>query len=142
MRIPLKTVKSTGDWTPVSINFDVPEKLSSAYIYFETNGNSDMYIDDVSVIFTKDGEEPAPVIEAPTVDEPDDITDVPSDSNTESDDSTNTTVPTDTSVVKPGKSSSEPNNKTSGVIIAIILIAFGSVLTGYGIYMIAKSKKG
>lgn len=138
----LKTVKSTGDWTPVSINFDVPEKLSSAYIYFETNGNSDMYIDDVSVIFTKDGEEPAPVIEAPTVDEPDDITDVPSDSNTESDDSTNTTVPTDTSVVKPGKSSSEPNNKTSGVIIAIILIAFGSVLTGYGIYMIAKSKKG
>lgn len=135
----LKTVKSTGDWTPLSINFDVPEKLSSAYIYFETNGNADMYIDDVSVIFTKDGEEAAPVITGAEEITPDDTdTQIP-DTDTDTADTENTSnTNTETAVTKTDSQSTD--SKTSGIIIAIILIAFGSALTGYGIYLLASSK--
>ncbi len=135
----LKTVKSNGDWTPLSINFDVPEKLSSAYIYFETNGNADMYIDDVSVIFTKDGEEAAPVITGAEEITPDDTdTQIP-DTDTDTADTENTSnTNTETTVTKTNSQSTD--SKTSGIIIAIILIAFGSALTGYGIYLLASSK--
>lgn len=139
----LKTVKSNGDWTPVSINLDIPEKLTSAYIYFETNGNADMYIDDVSVIYTKEGEEPAPVI--------DDGNEITPDDNTTDNDQTqdpDEIIPIATSVPDNNRtantnsdSSTGTNNKTSGIIIAILLIAFGSALTGYGIYLLASSKK-
>ena len=133
----LKTVKSTGDWTPLSINFDVPEKLSSAYIYFETNGNADMYIDDVSVIYTKEGEEAAPVVTG--AEEITDNNEDPDANNTETDITDNTdTESTDTTVKK--TESNESDSKASGIIIAIILIAFGSALTGYGIYLLASSK--
>ena len=133
----LKTVKSTGDWTPLSINFDVPEKLSSAYIYFETNGNADMYIDDVSVIYTKEGEEAAPVVTG--AEEITESNDEPDANNTETEKTDNKdTDITDTTVTK--TESNESDSKTSGIIIAIILIAFGSALTGYGIYLLASSK--
>ena len=135
----LKTVKSNGDWTPLSINLDVPEKLSSAYIYFETNGNADMYIDDVSVIFTKDGEEAAPVITGAEEITPDDTDTQISDTDTDTADTENTSnTNTETTVTKTDSQSTD--SKTSGIIIAIILIAFGSALTGYGIYLLASSK--
>ncbi|MBR3580431.1 MAG: endo-1,4-beta-xylanase [Lachnospiraceae bacterium] len=135
----LKTVKSNGDWTPLSINLDVPEKLSSAYIYFETNGNADMYIDDVSVIFTTDGEEAAPVITGAEEITPDDTDTQISDTDTDTADTENTSnTNTETTVTKTDSQSTD--SKTSGIIIAIILIAFGSALTGYGIYLLASSK--
>lgn len=49
------------DWTEFKYNFDVP-KEKTAFIYVETNGMEDFFIDDFSVVFTKEGEEP-PVIE-------------------------------------------------------------------------------
>ena len=139
----LKTVKCNGDWTPVSINLDIPEKLSSAYIYFETNGNADMYIDDVSVIYTKDGEEPAPVIDDGNEITPEDGSDITEhDQDGDMDVSADTSAPSnDATPVSNTDSSSGTNNKTSGIIIAIILIAFGSGLTGYGIYLLASSQK-
>ena len=139
----LKTVKSNGNWTPVSINLDIPEKLTSAYIYFETNGNADMYIDDVSVIYTKEGEEPAPVI--------DDGNEITPDDNTTDNEQTQdpdelipiaTSVPDNNGTISTNSDSSTgTNNKTSGIIIALLFITFGSALTGYGIYLLASSKK-
>ncbi len=61
--IPLKEVAAGDDeWHVISLNFDVPEGLNSVYVYFETDGNADLYVDDVSMIYTRDGEEPAPVV--------------------------------------------------------------------------------
>ena len=141
----LKTVKSNGDWTPLSINFDVPEKLSSAYIYFETNGSADMYIDDVSVIYTKEGEEPAPVVtgseEITSDNDNTDVTSPETDTNEGNENTTDTTTTADNTANTAKTTSAESNSKTSGIIIAIILIAFGSALTGYGIYLLASSKK-
>ncbi|MBO4415002.1 MAG: endo-1,4-beta-xylanase [Lachnospiraceae bacterium] len=61
--IPLKEVAAGDDeWHVISLNFDVPDGLNSVYVYFETDGNADLYVDDVSMIYTRDGEEPAPVV--------------------------------------------------------------------------------
>lgn len=61
--IPLKEVAAGDDeWHVISLNFDVPAGLNSVYVYFETDGNADLYIDDVSMIYTRDGEQPAPVV--------------------------------------------------------------------------------
>ncbi|MBP5331060.1 MAG: endo-1,4-beta-xylanase [Lachnospiraceae bacterium] len=61
--IPLKEVAAGDDeWHVISLNFDIPAGLNSVYVYFETDGNADLYVDDVSMIYTRDGEEPAPVV--------------------------------------------------------------------------------
>ncbi|MCR5323898.1 MAG: endo-1,4-beta-xylanase [Lachnospiraceae bacterium] len=61
--IPLKEVAAGDDeWHVISLNFDVPAGLNSVYVYFETDGNADLYVDDVSMIYTRDGEDPAPVV--------------------------------------------------------------------------------
>ncbi|MCR5686089.1 MAG: endo-1,4-beta-xylanase [Lachnospiraceae bacterium] len=60
--IPLKEIQVKDEWNVMSMNFDIPAGLSSAYIYFETDGASDLYIDDMSLIYTRDGEAPAPVV--------------------------------------------------------------------------------
>ena len=97
-----------------------------------------MYIDDVSVIFTKDGEEAAPVITgAEEITSDDTDTQIP-DIDTDTADTENTSSNTETAVTKTDSQSTD--SKTSGIIIAIILIAFGSALTGYGIYLLASSK--
>ena len=62
--IPLKEIEAKDEWNVVSLNFDIPAGLSSAYIYFETDGAANLYIDDMSLYYTRDGEAPAPVIEA------------------------------------------------------------------------------
>ena len=60
--IPITEISVKEGWNVVSFNYDIPEGLSSVFIYFETDGNADMYIDDVSIIYTREGEEPAPVV--------------------------------------------------------------------------------
>ena len=139
----LKRVASNGDWTPVSINFDVPEKLSSAFIYFETNGAAKLYIDDVSVIYTKDGEEPAPVVGEETITE-----------NTDNTDTTENNGTTDTEITDNPETTPEPEvtpavvdtkktdeNSYTTTYIAIGLIILGALLLGYAGVLIAANKK-
>ena len=57
----IKEVEAKDEWNVVSFNYDMPKTQNSIFIYFETDGNADMYIDDISLIYTRDGEEPAPV---------------------------------------------------------------------------------
>ncbi len=54
-----KNVKA-DDWTEVAFNFDVP-KSKSVYLYAETDGHANFYLDDISFVYTKEGEE-KPVI--------------------------------------------------------------------------------
>ncbi len=50
------------DWTEVSFNYTVPDDKTGRFIYFESDGTDDMYLDDISVVMTKEGET-APVID-------------------------------------------------------------------------------
>ena len=78
IRMGLETGQSTQlieidnrkEWNLISMNIDVPKGLTSAFLYFETDGHANMYIDDVAIIYTKDGEEPAPVQVDPDVPAP------------------------------------------------------------------------
>ena len=139
----LKRVASNGDWTPVSINFDVPEKLSSAFIYFETNGAAKLYIDDVSVIYTKDGEEPAPVVGEETTIENTENTDTTENNGTTdteiTDNPETTPAPEVTPAVVDTKKTDENSNTTT--YIAIGLIILGALLLGYAGVLIAANKK-
>ena len=139
----IKRVASKGgeEWTPVSFNYDVPEKLSSAFIYFETNGASKLYIDDVSVIYTKDGEDPAPVIgEETNTDNTDTNT---TDSETTGDTDTSEIGAQPTPEVTPAVVDVNSNNEKSNttLYIAIGLIVLGALLLGYAGVIIAVNKK-
>lgn len=43
------------DWTELSINYTIPEDVPAAYIYLETDGAADFYVDDISVVIGEDG---------------------------------------------------------------------------------------
>lgn len=61
--VPLVIKKAKkDDWVEVSFNYSIPADKKGTSVYFESDGTSDIYIDDVSVVMTKDGEEP-PVID-------------------------------------------------------------------------------
>ena len=40
---------SSGDWTLLSGDFLIPAEWTGASLYFETDGNADFFLDDVSV---------------------------------------------------------------------------------------------
>lgn len=48
------------DWVKICFNTDIPEG-DSAFLYVETDGKADFYLDDISIIYTRDDEQP-PVI--------------------------------------------------------------------------------
>lgn len=62
IRMGLETSSSTElleedakeDWTELSINVTIPEDAPAAYIYLETDGNADFYVDDISVIMNEE----------------------------------------------------------------------------------------
>lgn len=43
------------DWAEVSVNVTVPEDAPAAFIYLETDGAADFYVDDISVVMNEDG---------------------------------------------------------------------------------------
>ncbi|MDD5934509.1 MAG: endo-1,4-beta-xylanase, partial [Clostridiales bacterium] len=47
--IQLKEVDSNGDWTEVSATYYIPNTLTSAAMYIETDGNADFYVDDITM---------------------------------------------------------------------------------------------
>lgn len=61
--LPMVKKKSKNDdWVEVSFNYTIPADKKGTAVYFESDGNSDIYIDDISVVMTKEGEEP-PVVD-------------------------------------------------------------------------------
>ena len=144
----LKKIHSDGEWIPLSVNTDIPEKLDSVYVYFETNGSAKLYIDDVSVIYTKDGEEPAPVIGEEKPEENPTVTpeETPTPEITEP---ASATENNEASVTpSPGNNESASKEESSGrispivlIILGIILIALGIIFFTYGITVLVKKKK-
>lgn len=49
------------EWTFIRFNVDVPD-ASEKYLYIKTDGKSDFYVDDIEIVYTKEGET-APVID-------------------------------------------------------------------------------
>lgn len=45
----------SGDWTELSVNVAIPENAPAAFIYLETDGAADFYVDDISVVIGEDG---------------------------------------------------------------------------------------
>lgn len=43
------------DWAELSVNYTLPEDAPAAYIYIETDGKADYYVDDISVVINEDG---------------------------------------------------------------------------------------
>lgn len=43
------------EWTELSVNYMLPEDAPAAYIYIETDGKADFYVDDISVVINEDG---------------------------------------------------------------------------------------
>lgn len=150
--IELKRVTSNGDWTPVSINTDIPAELDSVAVYFETNGHADMYIDDISVIYTRDGEDPAPVIDSEaSAPEP---TAVPTEEPVATPTETVTTTPAADdkpadAVTTPAPSNDKTDTTSSSgsdfwtpsTIIAAILICVGAIFLVVGLVVVFKHQK-
>ena len=49
-------VPATGDWDEVSFRFSIPEDTPSEYVFVETDGKADFFIDDVSLTIVKEGD--------------------------------------------------------------------------------------
>ena len=50
--VQLAEVAGSDGWNKVSTKVAIPENLSSAYIYLETDGKADMYVDDITAVYT------------------------------------------------------------------------------------------
>jgi len=49
--------KETGEeWTELSAVYTIPEEAATAYLYIETDGSADFYVDDISVVCKEEGE--------------------------------------------------------------------------------------
>lgn len=51
----LETDSVSGDWTELSVNVTIPEDVPAAFVYLETDGAADFYVDDISVVMNEDG---------------------------------------------------------------------------------------
>ncbi len=58
----------SGDWAELSANVTIPEDAPAAFLYLETDGAADFYVDDISVVINADG---APATEGPAAGEGD-----------------------------------------------------------------------
>lgn len=66
--IVLEETDSTGEWTELSAKCTIPEEARAAYIFIETEGAADFYVDDISVIREEgSGEKEVPAEDAETV---------------------------------------------------------------------------
>lgn len=52
----LEADAAAEDWTELSVNYTIPEDAPAAYIYIETDGKADFYVDDISVVINEDGD--------------------------------------------------------------------------------------
>lgn len=51
----LLAVDAQEDWTELSVNCTIPEGAAAAYLYIETDGSADFYVDDISVVRLEEG---------------------------------------------------------------------------------------
>lgn len=113
------------EWTKFMVNFDVPAG-KSAFLFVETDGTADFYIDDVSIVFTKEGETPPEITEddeAETVDgigAPDEQT-------------ANKKVENNTEI--------EPSNEGSGLYINALMIPGAVVLLAVAVILAVRRYK-
>ena len=54
--LTLAAVPATGDWDELSFRFTIPEDTPSEYVFVETDGKADFFIDDVSLTIAKEGD--------------------------------------------------------------------------------------
>lgn len=47
--VQIAEVKADGNWTEITATYPISNQLTSAYMYIETDGKADFYVDDISV---------------------------------------------------------------------------------------------
>ena len=143
--VQLKEITVNEEWNVISMNFDIPN-AASAYIYYETDGNADLYIDDVSVIYTRDGEDPAPVVggsedAGQSSDQPETV------QQDENKDNTNVTPeagPDNAASKDTAQDSSSDGNSgngSKGITKGAIAVAIVAVLAGVVVFILKKRNK-
>ncbi len=156
VRIGLETgettpVKEIGikndDWHVISANFDIPEGKSSVYIYFETDGSADLYIDDVSMIYTREGKEPAPVVtdgneEPEQTEQPGkNVTETPGTENTATENNGEKAPGSNTDNGTQQESTDNGDDQGSGTLIGVIAVVAVAALAVAAIYILRKRGK-
>ena len=137
---PLKEISiNNDDWHVISLNFDIPEGKSSAYIYFETDGNADLFIDDVSLIYTRDGGEPAPVVSDGS--EEAQITSQPDNTVTETPASTAAPEGSSGSEGETSQNGEKDGKKDKSITKGAIAIAIVAALAGVVVFLLKKREK-
>ncbi len=150
IRMGMETSESTqlleadavpGDWAELSVNYTIPEDVPAAFLYLETDGKADFYVDDISVVINEDG---APITENTDAGE-----NVESSANSDGAKAENA----DGAATKDagngnGTAASDNADSVSGstgifgtpAVVAVIVIAAGAV--GAAWYVKKKSKEG
>lgn len=67
----LIAVEAQADWTELSVGCTIPEDAPAAYLYIETDGSADFYVDDISVVRVEEGAVQAPADNAGAADNAD-----------------------------------------------------------------------
>lgn len=125
----LETDAAAEEWTELSINYTLPEDVPAAYIYIETDGKADFYVDDISVVINEDGAAAA-----------EEAKDASADTGAAADDASGTSE-------KAGEgealnASGNVENASGTKTVSAVLIAAGALLAGAGVFGIWKKKKG
>lgn len=141
------------EWVKLCFNVDIPEG-DSAFLYVETDGTEDIYLDDISIVYNPEGEEP-PVIDdtddneavqgneytAPAEKDSEDDETLSESSNTEADtekaDSAKETAATEEDKA-PASDDSETAKESNKLALPIVLAIIGCV---FAVVIIAYRKK-
>ena len=123
----LLEVDTKEDWNELTVNYTLPEDAPAVFIYIETDGNADFYVDDISVVINEDG--------AAAIEETGDSSDVSEEAGDTSQSS---------GEAGEGDGLSAPGNEENGAKtknMSTILIAAGVLVAGIGGFCWWKSRK-
>ncbi len=127
----LLEVDSAEEWTELSVNYVIPEDAPAAFIYIETDGNADFYVDDISVVINEDG---AAVEGAGDVSETSDETSNISESSEAAGD--NGAEPAST----PGNAENTAESTGMSRVILIVIAVLAAGAAGFGLWKNKKKK--
>lgn len=125
----LAEADSAGDWTQLSAECAIPEDVRGAYIFIETDGAADFYVDDIAVVCKKDGSEPASEESESTqadTTEPQSVTGE-LDTGTEESESTQIHTAEPQSVAEKPDTEGKENKGSAGVVMAVAAVVVCAV---------------
>lgn len=115
------------DWAELSVNYTLPEDAPAAYIYIETDGKADYYVDDISVVINEDGAAAEEAGEGSA------------DAGAAGDASETSEEAGESAA---SNASGNVENASGTKTVSTVLIAAGVLLVGAGVFGLWKKKKG